>query len=185
MIAFKPFDSNLVCKCKADVLCWTRCNWNALQPTKPGGPVATLMIGTRTLYGKPSIFNVVSRFPYALRVHWDSLGSNIRQGWMQQHVDCHCVRSGYTALGDKQSMVSVEVTRYGVFRLHLKIFSMHKGYSTLTVRFDGARYAWAWLEMISLGLTLPCPLFWLIGRQTSFFFALLHWLRWFLSEYIC
>jgi len=50
---------------------------------------------------------------------------------------------GYTALGDKQSMVSVEVTRYGVFRLHLKIFSMHKGYSTLTVRFDGARYAWA------------------------------------------
>ena len=26
---------------------------------------------------------------------------------------------GYTALGDKQSMVSVEVTRYGVFRLQL------------------------------------------------------------------
>ena len=28
-----------------------------------------------------------------------------------------CARSGYTAFGDKQSMVSVEVTRYGVFRL--------------------------------------------------------------------
>jgi hypothetical protein len=26
---------------------------------------------------------------------------------------------GYTALGDKQSMVNVEVTRYGVFRLQL------------------------------------------------------------------
>ena len=153
MIAFKPFDSNLVCKCKADVLCWTRCNWNALQPTKPGGPVATLMIGTRTLYGKPSIFNVVSRFPYALRVHWDSLGSNIRQGWMQQHVDCHCVRSGYTALGDKQSMVSVEVTRYGVFRLLLR--SVGKG--SLVSRFRTKKNSHLLFNQTVVSIPGPCP----------------------------